>query len=82
MDQAVWKLHEAKNRFSELIDRARDIGPQEISRNGKKTAIVMSFEEYCQLTQKKEDLLTFFRNSPLRGLEFERQQDLPREVIL
>ena len=82
MEQTIWPLHEAKNRFSELIDRARDNGPQEVSRRGVKAAIVMSFEDYSKLKQQKEDLVTFFQKSPLKEITFERQQDLPREVNL
>ena len=31
----VWKVAEAKNRFSELLDTVDEDGPQEIQRRGK-----------------------------------------------
>ena len=81
MDPA-WQLQDAKNKLSELIERAIKNGPQEITRHGKKTAVVLSFQEYVRLLKGTESLDEFFRRSPLKGLVFERNKDMPRQVDL
>lgn len=78
----AWQLQDAKNKFSEVVDKAIEIGPQEITRHGKKTAVVLSIGDYQKLKAKHGSLADFFRNSPLNGLTFERQRDLPRGVSL
>jgi prevent-host-death family protein len=79
---AQWQLQEAKNKFSEVVDRAQSTGPQEITRHGRKTAVVLSFKDYRRLKGREGSLVDFFRKSPLRGLSFERTVDYPREVHL
>ncbi len=78
----VWQMQEAKNKLSELVDRAATEGPQTITRHGKDAAIVISPEEFRKSNDDEESLLDFFRNSPLRGLDLERTVDYPREVDL
>ncbi len=77
-----WKLQDAKNHFSELVDLAINDGPQEVTKRGEHAVVVLSFAKYQELTKPPEDLVTFFKNSPFSGLdfEFERSKDLPREV--
>lgn len=38
----VWQVQDAKNRFSELIDRARDEGPQVVTRHGRPVVQVVA----------------------------------------
>ena len=45
----AWKLHEAKARFSELLDTTLKKGPQVISRRGKDTAVLVAVEEWRRL---------------------------------
>lgn len=79
-----WQLQEAKNRFSELVEKAITLGPQTVTKRGVKTVVVLSFDEYQKLTTPKTDLVDFFKSSPLHGVELdlERDKDLPREVEL
>ncbi|MDB5051773.1 MAG: type toxin-antitoxin system prevent-host-death family antitoxin [Fibrobacteres bacterium] len=60
-----WQLQEAKNKFSEVVDRALEIGPQEITRHGVKTAVLLSLKDYRKLKARKGTLADFFRASPL-----------------
>lgn len=78
----IWQLQEAKNRFSEVLDRALSDGPQSASRHGKKAVVVVSSEEYDRMTRGTDSLVDYLRKSPLRGLEIERPRDLPRDVTL
>lgn len=77
-----WQLQEAKNKLSEVVDQAVKSGPQEITRHGKKTAVILSMEDYRNLLGRKGNLADFFRQSPLAGVDLERNKDLPRKVDL
>ena len=79
-----WQLQDAKNRFSEVVEKAVNTGPQIVTKRGIETVVIMSVEEYRRLTRPKTDLVEFFQNSPLKGIELDldRNKDLPREVDL
>ena len=79
-----WQLQEAKNRLSQVVESARQDGPQTITLRGKPAAVVVSFEEFRQLIQQRTTLSQFFRQSPLHGIELDlrRNDDLSREVEL
>ena len=83
-DDHVWGVAEAKARLSEMIDRVLAHGPQTITRNGKKTVVVVSAEEWERRTRRRGNLAEFFAASPLRGseLDLDRPEDGPREVTL
>lgn len=78
----VWQLQEAKNKLSEVVDRALKDGPQEITKHGKKTAVLLAMSEYERLKHRKGTLADFFKQSPLAGIDLNRRKDLPREVKL
>jgi len=79
-----WTVAEAKARFSKLIDQALEGGPQTVTRNGKRTAIVVAPEEWDRKTRRAGNLAEFFRDSPLRGsrVPIERRKDRPPKVKL
>ncbi|VAW43314.1 VapB protein (antitoxin to VapC) [hydrothermal vent metagenome] len=70
-----WQLQEAKNKFSQVVDRAREKGPQIITRRGVEVAIVLAVEEYRQLVSSQEKLSDFFRHSPLAELDIDLSRD-------
>jgi len=72
----TWQLHEAKNKLSELIDRALAEGPQVITRHGVEVVVVMPFAGYKKLTAPVQRLGDFLAGSPLRAsdLVIEREQ--------
>jgi prevent-host-death family protein len=49
---AIWPLQDAKARFSELVRRARERGPQHVSVRGEPAVVVMSEEEFARLTSR------------------------------
>jgi antitoxin Phd len=61
----IWQLQEAKNKLSELIEKALSHGPQVITRRGIETVIVLSYSEYRQMLLSQKPLSTFFKESPL-----------------
>ena len=84
LKEKVWAVAEAKARFSEMIDRALSDGPQTITRKGKRTAVVVSADEWQRKSRRKGNLAEFFLNSPLRnsGIKIERIKSRPRPVEL
>ncbi len=84
MADTVWQLQEAKNRFSEVVNRALSEGPQTVTRHGEEVVVVLSKAEYNRLKKSKTSLVEFFRQSPLVGIELdlERDQSLPRDIDL
>jgi antitoxin Phd len=77
-----WKLQDAKNHFSEVVEDAINEGPQEVTKRGEHAVVILSFATYQELIKPKQDLISFFRNSPLWGedLDLERHKDYPREI--
>lgn len=82
-----WQLQDAKNRFSELVRRARDEGPQSVSVHGKPAAVVLSAEAYAALTQPRPSLAEYLLTGPawpddLVDLIKDRARDTGRDVAL
>ncbi|MDO8670449.1 MAG: type II toxin-antitoxin system Phd/YefM family antitoxin [Dehalococcoidia bacterium] len=78
----VWKLQDAKNRFSELVDRVLKDGAQIVTRHGERVVVVLPYDEYEKITKPEENLVQFLLNSPLAGSELviERDRSLPRDI--
>ena len=75
---APWQLQTAKARFSEVFRLARTDGPQRITRQGKEGVVMISEEQYRQLTVKPrrpKSLVQFFRESPLDGMDLDLSRD-------
>ena len=70
-----WQLQEAKNKFSELVRKATEEGPQIVTKHGKESVVVISSEEYRKLEKPETKLVDFFRQSPLKGLQIEIERD-------
>ena len=78
-----WQLQEAKQKLSQLVQRALDEGPQVVTRHGEAVVVVVSADEYRRLTGGRPDIRDFLLSAPdLSALELERAADLPREVDL
>ncbi len=82
----TWLLAEAKNKFSELVDKALTRGPQRITRRGKDEIVLLSAKEYDRLKgkkRKKESFIEYLMNGPsLKGLDLTPSQDTGRDVDL
>lgn len=72
----TWQIQEAKNKLSELIDRAQTEGPQVITRHGVEVAVVMPYARYKKLTAESTRMGDYFMNSPLRnsGIKIKRDK--------
>lgn len=78
-----WQLQDAKNQLSRVVAEARRHGPQTITVHGEPTAVVVSVEEFRELSQPRETLAEFFRRSPLAGarLKVRRAKDTGRSRV-
>lgn len=70
-----WQLQEAKNKLSRVVENAVNSGPQIITKHGVEVAIVLSFAEYQKMVASRGKLSTFFRDSPLAGVELDLARD-------
>jgi len=77
-----WQLQEAKNKLSEVVELALKNGPQEITRHGKKTAVILSMKDYRGLLKRNGNLYDFFRASHLGEVSLERSKDFSRKINL
>jgi prevent-host-death family protein len=77
MDTGIWTVAQAKAKLSEVIESAHTQGPQIITRNGRRTAVVVDAEEWERKTRRSGTLADFFKASPLRGsgLKIRRSKD-------
>ena len=79
----TWQLQEAKQKFSELVRRTVEEGPQTVTRHGEEVVVVVPVEEYRRLSGEKPDFKEFLLSGPeLDGLWLERQEDKPRDISL
>ena len=76
-----WALQDAKNRFSEVVNKAEAEGPQLITRRGEDTAVLVSFKDFKELTGQKGNLVDFFAAASVE-LDLTRDDDTERDIDL
>jgi len=84
MENNTWQLQDAKSKFSQLVDKAMHNKPQIVTKRGQNAVVIISFDDYKEMTTPNMSLVDFFRSSPLIGadLDLSRSTELPREVEL
>ena len=79
----TWQIQQAKQRLSEVLERATKEGPQIVTRHGKEVAVVVGIDEYKRLLARRLDFKRFLlEGPPLAELHLERSKEPPREVEL
>jgi prevent-host-death family protein len=76
----VWKLQDAKARFSEVVREAREKGPQRVTVHGRDAVVVLSAEDYAKLAGdavRRMTLLEVMQACPVPDFEF----DFPSERL-
>lgn len=69
----AWQVQEAKQRFSELVERARSEGAQVVTRRGRDVVVVLSVERYRELIGDGADFTELLLSGPdLAELEIGR----------
>ena len=68
-----WRLQDAKARFSELVRRVRNSGPQHVTVRGRDEVVVLSAEEFRRLKGDRSGaaLVEAMQSSPYRQDEIE-----------
>lgn len=68
-----WQLQDAKARFSEVVRRAVECGPQHVTVNGEERAVVLSTEDYVRLLGQPTGrvLVDLMAESPLVDVFFD-----------
>ena len=59
-----WALQDAKNRFSEVVQRARREGPQTVTLRGERAAVVLSAADYDALVRDRPSLVDDLLSGP------------------
>lgn len=79
-----WELEDAKARFSELVRRAEQEGPQTVTVRGREAVVVLSAEQFARLhpPADRRPLVDFLQDLDLGGLDLTREPDFGRDVEL
>jgi len=77
-----WKLEDAKARFSEVVRRARDEGPQSVTVRGQRAVVILDAAQYDRLAapKPKQPLGDFLEGLSLGELDLTRDKDTGREI--
>jgi prevent-host-death family protein len=78
-----WQLQEAKQKFSELVRRTLEEGPQVVTKHGEEVVVVVPVEEFRRMSKdgEKMDFKEFLMSAPdLSVLDLERPKEFPRDV--
>jgi antitoxin Phd len=77
-----WNLADAKNRFSEVVNRALTEGPQRIRRR-QEEVVLLSFEEYERLIGQRPGFKEYLAaGESFEGLDLTRNTSPDRDVAL
>lgn len=72
-----WQLQDAKSHFSQMVELASQGQPQLVTKHGRNKVIVLSIEEYEQLTQQKTGYASFIHallSAPKAELDLTRTE--------
>ncbi len=79
----VWKMETAKARLSEVVRQAQVQGPQRITIRGEAAAVVLSQEDYAELTRVGDaNWVDRFRRSFTGDIDLIRDDDTGRDFSL
>lgn len=81
----AWKLEDAKARFSEVVRRAREEGPQRVTYRGQDAVVVIAVEELTRLLpggRPAQSLIEFLQGTALGEIDVGREPDRGRDVVL
>ena len=83
--RATWRLEEAKARFSEVVRRAHDQGPQYVTVRGKQAVAIVDSAELERLLPASPEvvpLVQFLEGLYVEGLHLTPDRVLGREAVL
>ena len=59
-----WQLQEAKNHFSEVVERAIKDGAQTVTKRGKPVVMIILVEDYQKSVTPRKSLIELLRECP------------------
>ena len=84
MTVSTWRLQDAKNQFSKVVEAALHGKPQHVTRRGREVVVVLAAEEYERLEKMQVGALPGFVEHllmlPKDNGDFERLPFQAREV--
>jgi prevent-host-death family protein len=75
-----WQLQTAKAKFSQLVQKAINEGPQTVTRHSRPVVVVVSAEEFELMKKRQVDFKELLAAAPLEGVDLERDKSMPREI--
>ena len=81
----AWKLEDAKAKFSEVVRRARNEGPQRVTYRGEDAVVVIAVEDLKKLLpaeEPRQSLVEFLRGTALGEIDVRREPDRGRDLVL
>lgn len=80
----AWSTEDAEARFSDLIRKARDVGPQRVTVHGRDAAVVLSAEEFERLSRPSMTLVQAMEACPVADFDLadSRVEGTVRDVDL
>ncbi len=81
----TWRLEEAKAKFSEVVRRAHEQGPQYVTVRGKPAVAIIDAAELERLLPMSPGvvpLVQFLESLHMDGLDLTRDRDGGRDVVL
>jgi len=86
MRSETWRLQDAKNQFSKVVEAALHGEPQHVTRRGREVVVVVAADEYLRMEQSKAATMPRFvehlLGMPKDDVEFERMPFQSREIEL
>lgn len=77
----AWQVQEAKQRFSELVERTLREGPQTVTRRGEEVVVVIPAEEFKRLSGQVVDFKDFLLSGPDIGKLDIHRDEHPAQTI-
>jgi prevent-host-death family protein len=68
----TWQVQEARQQFRQLFDDAVEKGPQRVARQGKRSVVVVSEEEWKRLSEAVPSFGDLLASCPIE------RKDLPK----
>ncbi len=81
---AVWRLQDAKARFSEVVRLAHSDGPQHVTLHGREAVVVVDAEEFRRMKGARTGqlLVDALQASPHRSTQIEpRRSPMPVRAV-
>ena len=85
MKKAIWQIQTAKNRFSELVNKAAKGEPQLVTKNSKPVVYVIDIDTYnIKIAVPKKSKKTILLKRPHKDIEItiNRDKDGGRNISL